>query len=376
MGCPYYNLCGGCCFRELDEQSYHDYKIENLEKILIRLNDQNYKMNTPIFITDGKRRRAAFNFRFTKKELLLGFNEKSSHNIVDVEYCSLLSPQLNKCIPSIKKMLSELCDLKYTVKKQRKFITSNISQGDVLICEADNGIDLVLEYDAPTDINARMIMAEFCQSNEQIIRISHRCNSLDPAEVILQKITPIVRMGNFDVKIPAGTFLQASKESEIALAHLATEYLKDVKGKIADLFCGVGTFSYYIASKLKNFHILAIDSGDDLLQGFQASINSNQLKNIEIKKQNLFKYPLTSEEISDFEAILFDPPRAGAKELCRQIALASKKPSVIVAVSCNPLSFVHDANILTDAGYNLKEITMVDQFVYSNHCELVALFSL
>ena len=95
----------------------------------------------------------------------------------------------------------------------------------------------------------------------------------------------------------------------------------------------------------------------------------------EIKKQNLFKYPMMADEISQFQAIVFDPPRAGAKEQCKQIALSPTKPKIIIAVSCNPVTFINDANILLSSGYKLKEVTMVDQFVYSNHSELVACFT-
>ena len=347
-----------------------------LSDILLHLKGQNYRTSEPIFIADGKRRRATLNFYHNNKGLSLGFNEKSSHNIVNIDNCDLLTPRINACIPKIKDLLTELCALKYTVKQRKNFIVKTISSGDILISEADNGLDIVLEYDAPVDINARMIIAEFCQADNDIIRISHRRNIEDNIEILLQKAVPLIKMGKFDVKIPAGTFLQASKDGELALAQLVVKYLKGIKGKIADLFCGVGTFSYYITSETANVNILSVDCGADLLDGFANSINSNKITNIEIRKQNLFKYPLTANETEEFAAIVFDPPRAGAKEQCRLIASSDKKPPVIVAVSCNPLSFVRDANILIDGGYKLKEITLVDQFVYSDHCELVALFSL
>lgn len=376
MACSCFDVCGGCSYRNMDEQKYQQLKIEKLHDILLHLKEQNYRTSEPIFIADGKRRRATLNFYHNNKGLSLGFNEKSSHNIVNIDNCDLLTPRINACIPKIKDLLTELCALKYTVKQRKNFIVKTISSGDILISEADNGLDIVLEYDAPVDINARMIIAEFCQADNDIIRISHRRNIEDNIEILLQKAVPLIKMGKFDVKIPAGTFLQASKDGELALAQLVVKYLKGIKGKIADLFCGVGTFSYYITSETANVNILSVDCGADLLDGFANSINSNKITNIEIRKQNLFKYPLTANETEEFAAIVFDPPRAGAKEQCRLIASSDKKPPVIVAVSCNPLSFVRDANILIDGGYKLKEITLVDQFVYSDHCELVALFSL
>lgn len=375
MTCPYLQICGGCPHRNLSDAEYRNFKIDKLKQILQHVKSSDYIFNEPIFISDGTRRRAALTFRYEKKTLLFGFNESSSHNIADIDCCCLLTAKLNKILPPLRTMLKELCAQPYSMKNGKKIITKNLTQGDVLICEADNGLDIVLEYDAPLDVNARMLFADFCQANNDIIRLSHRRNINDTAETLVQKAMPFIKMGNYTVHISAGTFLQPSNAGEKALADLVLKNLPETKGYIADLFCGIGTFSYYIVSNIKAFKILAIDFGADLLKGFKDSLNANQISNIEIKKQNLFKYPLTPDEISQFDAIIFDPPRAGAKELCRQIALAEKKPQTIVAVSCNPLTFVNDANTLIDAGYTLQEITLVDQFVYSNHSELVACFT-
>ncbi len=376
MDCKYLLYCGGCPHRNLSEKAYRELKINHFNQALQHLKGQNYQVNPPVFIADGLRRRAALTFRYEKKKLLLGFNENSSHNITDIDFCCALTSELNRILLPLKSMLSDLCAQPYSFKQGKKISTKYLTQGDVLICAADNGLDIVLEYDAPLDVNVRMIFAEFCQNNDDVIRLSHRRNISDSAETLVQKIAPVVKMGKYSVPIPAGTFLQASSSGEQALADLVVKSLQGAKGKVADLFCGVGTFSYYLNSHLNDIKILAIDSGAELLEGFKNSLNANQIGNIEIKKQNLFKYPLLAEEIAKFDAIVFDPPRSGAKEQCKQIALASPKPQTIVAVSCNPLTFINDANILIEAGYNLCEITLVDQFVYSNHSELVALFKL
>ena len=155
---------------------------------------------------------------------------------------------------------------------------------------------------------------------------------------------------------------------------MVMQYLSGVKGNIADLFCGVGTFSYLMAD-LPDVKIKAVDSSESLFKGFKDSVNANRIPNIEIICKNLFKYPLDSNELKEFSAVVFDPPRAGAKAVCAELAAAENKPAVVVAVSCNPATFVNDADKLIEGGYNLAEITMVDQFVYSNHSELVACFT-
>ena len=151
------------------------------------------------------------------------------------------------------------------------------------------------------------------------------------------------------------------------------KYIGEPKGQIADLFCGIGTFSYPLCRNMGN-KILAIDSSKELLEGFKQSANRNQISNIKIETRNLFKYPLDEQELSQFDIVVFDPPRAGAAAQTEKIATSKNSPQKVVAVSCNPRTFVNDANTLITGGYTLKEITMVDQFIYSGHTELVALF--
>jgi 23S rRNA (uracil1939-C5)-methyltransferase len=153
------------------------------------------------------------------------------------------------------------------------------------------------------------------------------------------------------------------------------KYIENDSGRIADLFCGIGTFSYPLCRNTSN-KILAIDSSKELLEGFQQSVNRNQIPNIKIETRNLFKYPLNEQELSQFDVVVFDPPRAGAATQTEKLATSAKGPQKVIAVSCNPHTFVNDANTLIAGGYQIKKITMVDQFVYTRHCELVALFEI
>lgn len=374
MDCEFAGSCGGCAHRRLGEEAYRELKVQNFERVLQGLHTKSYKLNPPVFISDGCRRRASFAFRCAKKGMSLGFNRESSHEIVDIGACPLLTKGINEILPFVRNLLKEICAEPYTLKKGKKTEIRTISSGDVFVCEADNGIELVLEYDAPLELNHRMIIFEASQSDNKIIRISHRRTANAEAETVVEKVRPFVRAGNYNVLIPAGTFLQPSKEGQEALGRLVLKYLKGVSGKVADLFCGVGTFSYLMAG-LPGVKVTAADSSEALLKGFKASVNAGQIANIEIVCKNLFKYPFDSSELKDFSAIVFDPPRAGAKAVCAELAASPHKPEIIVAVSCNPATFVNDANALLDGGYDLQEITMVDQFVYSNHSELVACFT-
>lgn len=376
MTCLYKEQCGGCSLRNLDVETYQNDKNENFLKILRTINQDSVKISPTVFVEDGNRRRASLAFNYKKGQIILGFNEYKSDNLVDVEKCASLTPRLNDNLIKIRKLLLEICKIPCVEKNKKKVISKTITSGDVWVCDADNGIDIVLEFDFDLNLEQRMVIFETAQNVDAIIRISHRRNTLKTPEPIVEKIKPIIKIADYDVYIPAGTFLQASKQGEQALVNAVMKYLGDSSGKIADLFCGVGTFSYPLSVN-KNNKILSIDSSKELLTGFKSSVNKNIIPNIEIVDKNLFKYPLDESELKGYEVVVFDPPRAGAgAQINKIIEMSSEnKPNKLIAVSCNPHSFVKDANLLIEGGYKLEDVTMVDQFVYSNHSELVALFT-
>lgn len=376
MPCPL-DICGGCLFRHLPLPVYQVQKKADFAKMLSGLEQKNVRLADPVFIGDNTRRRASLAFTYAKKNLTLGFNRRQSNDVVNIDHCHLLTSRLNANLFNIRELLKKICasPLAGKGKKARSAQPVYINKGDVWICDADNGIDIVLEFDSELSLEHRMLIFEAAQQYPDIIRISHRRSPVAAAEPIIEKTKPVVKMGGYDVFIPAGTFLQASKEGENALVSLVLKYLDGLEGQIADLFCGVGTFSYPLARN-KNNRILAADSSVSLLSGFRRSVYKNMINNIEVIEKNLFKYPFTAKEVGNYDAVVFDPPRAGAATQIAEIANAPAKPKRIVAVSCNPYSFVKDANVLTGAGYQIEEITLVDQFCYSNHNELVALFTL
>lgn len=204
-------------------------------------------------------------------------------------------------------------------EKRQKSGTGFLDGGDVWLCEADNGTDVVLEFDRPLELGHRMAVFELAQGFEGIIRISHRRRPDAEAEPVVEKNAPYVKIADTFVYIPAGTFLQPSREGEQALVSLVLKYLGETSGRIADLFCGVGTFSYPLARNPAN-RVLAVDSSERLLEGFRRTVNKNMIPNIEIAAKNLFKYPLDATELKGFNAVVFDPPRAGAAAQSARLA--------------------------------------------------------
>lgn len=376
VNCENMERCGGCLLRSLGLSEYQKHKQQVFEKIVATLPQDKVNLAKPVFISDGSRRRGSFNFSYVRKKLIFGFNTRKSHDIVDISHCLLMTPKVNANLENIRRLVGEICATPFVESKGKKSHSSTLNEGDIWICEADNGIDIVLEFDKELQMPHRMAIFELVQEFSDVIRVSHRRNSLSQSEPIIEKAKPIINVGGYDVLIPAGTFLQPSKAGEAALVGLVQKYLAGTSGKIADLFCGVGTFSYPLAKENAN-KITASDSNPTLLEGFRASVRKNMIPNIEIITRNLFKYPFDERELKGFSAVVFDPPRAGAEAQVQKIAdmTQDEKPKKIVAVSCNPQTFVRDAGILISGGYYLEEVAFVDQFIYSDHSELVALFT-
>jgi 23S rRNA (uracil1939-C5)-methyltransferase len=189
-------------------------------------------------------------------------------------------------------------------------------------------------------------------------------------ELVLMRAPPVITIGTAQVVLPPGSFLQATVAGEETLAALVAEHYRRAR-HIADLFCGVGPFALRLAAKSR---ISAFDSDAGAVAALQQAAKSTPgLKPIKADARDLFRRPLVPQELRDYDAVVFDPPRQGAQAQAQQLA-ASKIP-VVVAVSCNVGTFARDARILIDGGYRLEAVTPVDQFRHTPHVELVARFA-
>lgn len=378
MGCVVHENCGGCLWRDLDLKTYQAQKEKNVRDLLeANLGDLSGIWQPPVFLKDGTRRRAAFAFVFKNQKLTFGFNENKSDKIADVSTCLMLTPKINEALSVLKDFLKDICSVRVTKKqKNKKFVTEQIESGDLLVLEAQNGLDVVLETQSELCLEHRMVIFDFMNQNEGIIRFSWRKKHTQEAEPIVEKTKPFIEISGARVFVAPGDFLQASKEGEKALVDLVIKYIGQTRGKMVDLFCGIGTFSYAL-SALDETNVLSVDVSESLLKGFKHSLHKQMIQNVEILQKNLFLYPLTKEELKGASVIVFDPPRAGAKEQVREFCKIeeAQRPQKIIAVSCNASTFARDGKALVDGGYKLKNLTMVDQFVYSNHSEFVGLFT-
>jgi 23S rRNA (uracil1939-C5)-methyltransferase len=346
--CPHFGVCGGCALQHLAVAGYREWKRRLVTDALDRAG-----IDAPVDeLVDAQgvgRRRAVFHARHGPGDVLfVGFSERMAHQIVAIDRCPILTPELDGAIETAR-------DIAEALAGARKPL-------DIAVTATDTGLDIEVRGSGPL---APAQIAELGRLAER-----HRIARLTRhGEIVAQRAMPMVRIGPAQVGLPPGAFLQATAAGEAILASLVKLHCADAH-KIADLFCGVGPFALRLAERAR---VIAMDSDAAAITALRrAAAVARGLKPIEAQQRDLFRNPCTPAELEQFDAVIFDPPRRGAEAQAR--ALAASKVPIVVAVSCNPATFARDASTLIDAGYRLVRVTPVDQFVYSAHVELVSRF--
>ncbi len=355
--CRHFGICGGCALQHLAEGPYQSWKRDGVIRTLAQRGIAVPDTFQMIFLPAGLRRRAVLAVIGEKGGCRIGFHRGSSHEIVDVMQCPLLTPGLFALIGKLRQALRDALAPR--------------ESWDLLATESMTGIDLLITAKAPPTNPQRFALADLCQ-DEGIARISwvvatgKRDTEVEP---IAQIRLPQIRFGEVAVDLPAQSFLQPSAMGEAALRDAVLAAASPAKS-VADLFAGCGTFTFPLARQAK---VLAVEGSKPSIQALAAAVRRAQLGDrIASMQRDLDHAPLMAEEMKKLEAVIFDPPRAGAKGQAEQIARSGL--SLAVGVSCNPATFARDARILLDAGFRLTDLTLVDQFIWSPHVELVGKF--
>jgi 23S rRNA (uracil1939-C5)-methyltransferase len=346
--CPHFGVCGGCAIQHWDSEHYRAWKRELVVETLAQA-----KLDCevePLIDAHGLgRRRITLHARMGTHEVLkVGFAAAGSHDIIPVDRCPILDPGLSGALDAAWAIAEPLIKIGKPL--------------DIQITATDNGLDVDVRGSGP--LPARMIAAlSKVAEQHRLARLTRH------GELVLMRSAPTVTIGSAQVTLPPGSFLQATAAGEAALAALVSERCRRSK-HIADLFCGVGPFALRLAANSK---ISAFDSDAGAVAALQkAATSTSGLKPVKAEARDLFRRPLMAQELRDYDAVVFDPPRQGAQAQVLQLA-ASKIP-VVVAVSCNVATFARDARILLDGGYRIEGVTPVDQFRHTPHVELVARF--
>lgn len=344
--CRHFGTCGGCSVQHMSSKAYRIWKRE-LVVSAFRARGINADV-AELVEPGGRRRRAVFSVERQREGIAIGFHEAQSHALVPIDECPVLEPKIVSMLPQLGALLAPLV----SKRGARLTITATNSGLDVLL----DGIERRLTPDVRSRLAAGasdLKLARLTVSND----------------VVVETLPPFLSFGAADVVLPPGVFVQAVAEAEAEMARRITAAVGKAK-TVADLFCGMGAFTFPLAVRAR---ISAFDGDKDAIDALvAASKKTSGLKPISARVRDLFREPLSPLELNENDAIVFDPPRAGAEAQAQR--LAKSKVKTVVAVSCNPATLARDARHLIDGGYKIESVTPIDQFVYSAHVEVIAVF--
>ena len=347
--CRYFGVCGGCALQHIDEARYREWKASRVAEALrlggIEVDDIAPVMTTPV----ASRRRAAFTFRRENGRVRLGFKKRRSREVCFIDACLVLEGQFSDDLEKLSAVIE----------------ATGAERGLAQITACDNGYDVNIAK-AGDILEEPHALARLAG-----VMASARVNRVSvDGETALQTAAPIVRFDGLAVTPPPGAFLQASKAGQAALIELVKAAAGQARN-VVDLFSGCGAFSLPLA---RTATVTAFDSDAPAIDALSAAARAHgaHLKPLRAQRRNLFMRPLEKDELDGVDCAVIDPPRAGAAEQADRLARAAVP--TVVSVSCNPATFARDAVRLVEGGYELTQVTPVDQFVYSPHIELVGVF--
>jgi 23S rRNA (uracil1939-C5)-methyltransferase len=346
--CQHFGTCGGCAIQHWETGRYRAWKRNLVVATLAQA-----KIDCEVFQLidahgDGRRRMTLHARKGTHDVLKVGFAAAQSHDVVPIDRCPILDPGLNGALDAAWALAEALTGIGKPL--------------DIQITATDGGLDVDVRGSGALPATSIAALSQIA-AKRGLARLTRH------GELVLMRQVPGITIGKARVILPPGSFLQATVAGEEALATLVAEHCGRAK-HIADLFCGVGPFALRLAEKAR---VAAYDSDAGAITSLQkAAAETPGLKPVRAETRDLFRRPLVAEELRDFDAVVFDPPRQGAQAQAER--LATSKVPVVIAVSCNVATFARDARILIDRGYKIEGVTPVDQFRHTPHVELVARF--
>ncbi|NBR51931.1 MAG: class I SAM-dependent RNA methyltransferase [Rhodobacteraceae bacterium] len=343
--CRHYKSCGGCAMQHASDAFVAKWKIETVARALaaqgIEAEISGIETSPP-----ASRRRAKLSGRRTKKGTLVGFHGRASDVVVEVPDCRLLSPALLAILPALHDLTA--------------LAASRKGEVGLTVTESLAGPDIQIETDKELTGELRIELAALAQKH-RIARLVWQ----DEQVVMIEP--PQQRFGKAQVVPPAGAFLQATAEGEAALLRAVKQAVGGAS-KVADLFSGCGTFALPLAETAE---VHAVEGDKAMVAALDRGWRETQgLKRVTSEARDLFRRPLLRDELAKFDAIVIDPPRAGAEAQVAEIA-ASTVP-LVAMVSCNPITFARDVKALIAAGFRIESLVVVDQFRWSSHIEVAA----
>lgn len=350
--CRHFGTCGGCALQHWRRDAYTAWKVDLIARALAQRGVEPPRFEPPVIGVPGERRRADFVVRRQGRRALAGFHERANARVVDVEACPVMRAPLVALLEPLRAAAARLLP--------------DGGAADAIANETDSGIDLLLRAHRGFDLglDKREDLVGFAERAD-LARLSWGDRAT--AEPIVVRRPPLLLFGDARIEPPPGVFLQSTRRAELAMRAAVAGWAGDAL-RLADLFAGIGALTLGRPGKVALF-----ESDRPAVAAIDGARRRLPAGTVTAERRDLFRNPLTAQELDAFDAVVLDPPRAGAAAQSGELA-RSKVPRVIYG-SCDPGSFARDARTLQDGGYRLEKLLPIDQFLWSPHVELIALFA-
>ena len=363
--CTYYGLCGGCSFQHLSAADQIEHKqTVLLEQIRHAGGVEPQEVLEPLTGPEwGYRRKARLGVKYVlkKEKLLVGFREKRSSFVAEMNSCEVLHPQVGKRIDALKSLIlglqayNKIPQIEVAIAQDSTALIfrhlEELSQDDrdsLLVFQNETGLSIFLQSGGPDTV----VPLDTSTNNMMHYR-------LDKYDIDIQFRPDDFTQVNFDIN-------EKMIDRVIEMLDLQSDE------RVLDLFCGLGNFSLPLANRTG--YVLAVEGSNDLILRARENAISNGIENIEFHVLDLMQDDITAPYLkTDCQKILLDPPRTGAQEIIRQLDF--KNVEKVVYVSCNPATLARDTGILVkEKGLKLKQAGVMDMFPHTSHVESIALF--
>jgi 23S rRNA (uracil1939-C5)-methyltransferase len=355
--CPYFGLCGGCTLQHWRGAAYASWKSDLLREALRRAGYPDPPVAALAQSAPGQRRRMDLAAQRTAQGVSIGLHRRGSRTMVDLHECLVLHPALASLLAPLRTLLSRL----HALRREASIIANLL----------DHGADLLLRTDAACDRADREALIAFARA-QRLVRVSCATARAGPEPVVMLQ-PPRITLSGVRVELPPGGFLQATSAGEAAIARAVLAGPPQpipTRARIAELYAGSGSLTFALVQRTR----VAAWEGDGIAAAAlrQAANHAGLAGRVTVAQRDLARQPLSAAELASFEAVVLDPPFAGAAVQTAQIAAA--KVARVVYVSCNPAVLARDARMLREAGYAVLAATPVDQFLWSARLESVCVF--
>lgn len=357
--CPVFSQCGGCNAQMMPQAVQCQAKQQGVQRLFRQL--AKIELPAPLWIESSApqayRRvcRLAVKYDKSKRCVQLGFRQKQSQALVEIDGCPVLTAALSALIVPLRAMLNSLGSYR--------------DVGHIELYDTESGLGMLLRHNGKPSGKDKELMQAFALQHDCTLYLQ----TTGAPEALTEAEPSFYQLNDLRLYFRPGDFLQVNAAVNQRLVDYVLEWLMPAAtDKVLDLFCGIGNFTLPLARKAAS--VTGIEGVDDMVQRAALNAELNQLVNAEFHRADLTKmaeYANAGWQQECYDLVLLDPGRTGAEDVMPWLARSGARR--IVYVSCNPVTAARDCALL-QSDYAVKQWGLLDMFPHTGHVESLFLF--